>query len=61
MALNVIKSATDVGVDRLFYMGSSCIYPKMAPQPMKEEHLLSGPLKRQIEAMPWQKLLVWSW
>jgi len=45
MALNVIKSATDVHVDRLFYMGSSCIYPKMAPQPMKEEHLLSGPLE----------------
>lgn len=45
MALNVIKSSTDVGVDRLFYMGSSCIYPKMAPQPMKEEYLLSGPLE----------------
>jgi GDP-L-fucose synthase len=33
------------GVKKLLFLGSSCIYPKFAPQPMKEEHLLSGPLE----------------
>jgi len=45
MALNVVKSAHAAQVDRLFYMGSSCIYPKHAPQPMKESDLLTGPLE----------------
>jgi GDP-L-fucose synthase len=43
--LNVLHAAADVGVDRLLFLGSSCIYPKHAPQPMKEEHLLTGPLE----------------
>ncbi|MFW5955522.1 MAG: NAD-dependent epimerase/dehydratase family protein, partial [Rhodothermales bacterium] len=34
-----------IGVKRLIFLGSSCIYPKHAPQPMKEEHLLTGPLE----------------
>jgi GDP-L-fucose synthase len=34
-----------VGVDRLLFLGSSCIYPKHAPQPMKEENLMTGPLE----------------
>ena len=42
---NVIHSAYLSGVDRLLFLGSSCIYPKHAPQPMKEEHLLTGPLE----------------
>jgi GDP-L-fucose synthase len=42
---NVIHSAHESGVDRLLFLGSSCIYPKLAPQPMKEEHLLTGPLE----------------
>lgn len=42
---NVIHSAYLSGVDRLLFLGSSCIYPKHAPQPMKEEHLLAGPLE----------------
>ena len=42
---NVIHSAYLAGVDRLLFLGSSCIYPKHAPQPMKEEHLLTGPLE----------------
>jgi len=42
---NVIHSAYDSGVDRLLFLGSSCIYPKLAPQPMREEHLLTGPLE----------------
>ncbi|MFL9609791.1 GDP-L-fucose synthase family protein [Methylobacillus sp. Pita2] len=42
---NVIHSAWKHGVTRLLFLGSSCIYPKHAPQPMKEEHLLTGPLE----------------
>ena len=42
---NVIRAAHDVDVDRLVFLGSTCIYPKHAPQPMKEEHLLTGPLE----------------
>ncbi len=43
--LNVIDAAYRAGVRRLLFLGSSCIYPKYAPQPMKEEHLLTGPLE----------------
>jgi GDP-L-fucose synthase len=42
---NVIHAAYRNGVKRLLFLGSSCIYPKLAPQPMKEEHLLTGPLE----------------
>ncbi|MEX2526753.1 MAG: GDP-L-fucose synthase [Gemmatimonadota bacterium] len=42
---NVIGAAHAAGVERLIFLGSSCIYPKHAPQPMKEEHLLTGPLE----------------
>jgi len=42
---NVIHTADLAGVDRLVFLGSSCIYPKFAPQPIKEEHLLTGPLE----------------
>lgn len=42
---NVVESARRVGVKRLMFLGSSCIYPRLCPQPMKEEHLLSGPLE----------------
>lgn len=42
---NVIHEAYRSGVKRLMFLGSSCIYPKLAPQPMKEEHLLTGPLE----------------
>ncbi len=42
---NVIDAAYRNGVEKLVFLGSSCIYPKMAPQPMLEEHLLSGPLE----------------
>lgn len=43
---NVIHSAWKHGVTRLMFLGSSCIYPKMAPQPMREDCLLTGPLER---------------
>ena len=42
---NVLSAAYDAGVEKLLFLGSSCIYPKHAPQPMKEEHLLTGPLE----------------
>ena len=42
---NVIEAARQVGVRKLLFLGSTCIYPKLAPQPLKEEYLLSGPLE----------------
>ena len=42
---NVLESAFHTGVKRLLFLGSSCVYPRLAPQPMKEEYLLSGPLE----------------
>jgi GDP-L-fucose synthase len=42
---NVIEAARRAGVKKLMFLGSSCIYPKHAPQPMKEEHLLTGLLE----------------
>ncbi|NTV24095.1 MAG: NAD-dependent epimerase/dehydratase family protein, partial [Nanoarchaeota archaeon] len=42
---NVINSAWRFGVKRLLFLGSSCIYPKAAPQPMRESDLLTGPLE----------------
>ncbi len=43
--LNVIREAWRVRVRRLLFLGSTCIYPRDCPQPMKEEHLLTGPLE----------------
>jgi GDP-L-fucose synthase len=45
IASNVIHSAYHSGVKKLMFLGSSCIYPKMAPQPLKEEYLLTGQLE----------------
>jgi GDP-L-fucose synthase len=42
---NVIESSRNAGVKRLLFLGSSCIYPKLCPQPIKEEYLLTGPLE----------------
>jgi len=42
---NVIESSWRHGVKKLLFLGSSCIYPKLAPQPMKEEYLLTSPLE----------------
>jgi GDP-L-fucose synthase len=42
---NIIHAAYHTGVDRLLFLGSSCIYPKLAPQPMSEQYLLSGLLE----------------
>jgi len=48
--LNTIQAAHRYGVKKLMFLGSSCIYPKYAPQPIKEEHLLTGPLEPTNEA-----------
>lgn len=48
IALSTVQAAHETGVGqrgRFLFLGSSCIYPKMAPQPMREEHLLTGPLE----------------
>ena len=47
---NIIHSAHVYGVKKLLFLGSSCIYPKMAPQPIKEKSLLTGPLEPSNEA-----------
>lgn len=45
IALNIVHSSYKFGVKKLLNLGSSCIYPKFSPQPMKEEHLLTGVLE----------------
>lgn len=45
IALNVIHAAYKAGVAKLLFLGSSCIYPRLAPQPMREDALLTGPLE----------------
>jgi GDP-L-fucose synthase len=45
IALNVIRAAHIAGVKKLLFLGSSCIFPKFAPQPMNEDLLLTGPLE----------------
>jgi GDP-L-fucose synthase len=47
---NIIKASHDNGVKKLLFLGSSCIYPKMSPQPIKEEYLLTGPLEPTNDA-----------
>lgn len=47
---NIIHSSQRTGVKRLLFLGSSCIYPKLAPQPLKEEYLLTGPLEPTNDA-----------
>lgn len=47
---NVIHQAYKTGVKKLMFLGSSCIYPKMAPQPLKEDYLLTGLLEETNEA-----------
>jgi GDP-L-fucose synthase len=45
IALNAIRAAHAAGVKKLLFLGSSCIYPRLAPQPISEEQLLAGPLE----------------
>jgi GDP-L-fucose synthase len=50
IALNLIEGARRAGVSRLLFLGSSCIYPRLAPQPIAEDSLLTGPLEPTNEA-----------
>jgi GDP-L-fucose synthase len=45
IAANIIEAARRHGTAKLLFLGSSCIYPRLCPQPMREEHLLTGPLE----------------
>lgn len=47
---NIIGNAWKTGVQKLLFLGSSCIYPKMCPQPIKEEYLMTGPLEDTNDA-----------
>jgi GDP-L-fucose synthase len=47
---NVIQAAADFGVAKFLFLGSSCIYPKLAPQPLTEDALLTGPLEPTNDA-----------
>ena len=53
---NVIESSRRFGVRKLLFLGSSCIYPKLAPQPLKEEYLMTGPLEPTNEPYAMAKL-----
>lgn len=53
---NVIRSAFQNKVKKLMFLGSSCIYPKLCPQPIKEEYLLTGPLEPTNEAYALAKI-----
>jgi GDP-L-fucose synthase len=50
VSANTVRAAHMTGVKRLLFLGSSCIYPKLAPQPMPEESLLTSPLEPTNEA-----------
>jgi GDP-L-fucose synthase len=62
---NVIDASHRSGVKRLLFLGSSCIYPKLAPQPLKEEYLLTGPLESTNRAYALAKIagieMCWSY
>lgn len=56
LEMNVIKAAFDHGVKKLMFLGSSCIYPRMAPQPMPESCLLTSSLEKTNEAYALAKI-----
>ena len=62
---NVIDACYQFGVKRLLFLGSSCIYPKLAPQPIREEYLLTGPLEPTNRAYAIAKIagieMCWSY
>lgn len=53
---NVIEASADYGVEKLLFLGSSCIYPKLAPQPLSEDSLLTSPLEPTNEAYALAKI-----
>jgi len=56
VAANVIHASHEAGVPRLLFLGSTCIYPRLAPQPIPEESLLSGPLEQTNEGYALAKI-----
>lgn len=56
MAANTIHAAAESNVKKFLFLGSSCIYPKLAPQPLKEESLLTGPLEATNEGYALAKI-----
>ena len=62
---NMIEASRQSEVDRLLFLGSSCIYPKLCPQPIKEEYLLTGPLEPTNRAYALAKIagieMCWSY
>src|SRR5262249_49778954 len=57
IAANIIHAAYQTGVEKLIHLGSSCIYPKLCPQPIKEEYLLTGSLEETNEAYAIAKIV----
>lgn len=53
---NIIMNAAEYGVKKLIFLGSSCIYPRDCPQPIKEEYLLTGPIEKTTEAYALAKI-----
>ncbi len=64
MECNIVQAAHARGVDRLIFLGSSCIYPRECPQPIKESYLLTGPLEQTNQPYALAKIagieLCWS-
>ncbi len=56
ISCNVIHAAAEHDIKKLLFLGSSCIYPKMAPQPIKEEYLMTGPLEPTNEGYALAKI-----
>jgi GDP-L-fucose synthase len=56
IAMNTVWGAAQAGVKRLLFLGSTCIYPRMAPQPIPEDALLSGPLEKTNEGYALAKI-----
>ena len=56
IATNIIHASANSSVEKLLFLGSSCIYPKLAPQPLKEEYLLTGPLEESNQAYALAKI-----
>jgi GDP-L-fucose synthase len=57
MAINVIDAARSCGVEKVYYISSSCVYPNVCEQPMREEHILTGPLEPTNGGYAMAKLL----
>lgn len=57
MAINVIDAARSCGVENVYYISSSCVYPNVCEQPMREEHILTGPVEPTNGGYAMAKLL----